>query len=201
MEIKRLTMRVSREDYINYLKEFSGKYTGIIINIVYFKLINNEYSEDYKIGINTLSNNLMFIYKLRCLDDSTLFIDEYNKYLTHPIIDDDKSKGNYLQSFSDAIDYTLFDDVRRIYKCITNYIANIFYFKIDIYASILNYVIDFIIDNKGNLELPKFIEGYDDLTYDPDNWNFYILQEEHDLPVLEKFDVDNSILDDCMKGD
>lgn len=201
MEIKRLTMRVSREDYINYLKEFSGKYTGIIINIVYFKLINNEYSEDYKIGINTLSNNLMFIYKLRCLDDSTLFIDEYNKYLTHPIIDDDKSIGNYLQSFSDAIDYTLFDDVRRIYKCITNYIANIFYFKIDIYASILNYVIDFIIDNKGNLELPKFIEGYDDLTYDPDNWNFYILQEEHDLPVLEKFDVDNSILDDCMKGD
>lgn len=201
MEIKRLTMRVSREDYINYLKEFSGKYTGIIINIVYFKLINNEYSEDYKIGINTLSNNLMFIYKLRCLDDSTLFIDEYNKYLTHPIIDDDKSIGNYLQSFSDAIDYTLFDDVRRMYKCITNYIANIFYFKIDIYASILNYVIDFIIDNKGNLELPKFIEGYDDLTYDPDNWNFYILQEEHDLPVLEKFDVDNSILDDCMKGD
>lgn len=194
-------MKVSREDYINYLKEISGEYTCNVILVSLIKLIEGGYNRDYLVGLSALAEKLSFISKLRIDEDSTLFIDEYKDYLKHLIIDSDENIVHwtllYLTYDLDCIDLV---SIRSIYNCLTNYLANLYYFKIEFEPSDLANVIDYIIINKGELEDPIFMEDdIHELALEPTNWDLLVPIGDGELSMFYYFNNDNEYINEYLE--
>lgn len=184
-------MKVSKKEYLNYLKDISDEYTKDIIKLSYLWITENKKDAFYVSGLASLSQMLMNLSRLRYRSKTLIPYGVFKRCLTSKIIDSDRLIEDILEDNFDGIKRKYFKDIRKIYECITNYVIITCSLNKTYFISIIAYLIDYVIQNKGDLPLPLFDENDNrhDFGLEPTNWEFYTPVGNYgDLPSIEMFD-------------
>lgn len=182
-------MKISNDEYTDYLLNISSEFSGTLIMIIGLKTKYKPNHPDYITGLACLCEKICFIQGLEVDDIGGIDVGEYLTRFTHG-----NKKIAYCLSkkgIEGNIDYL---DVRNKCNYVSYYITEVLHRKIYLAKQDIGYAIDYILSkdlSKKDFAIP-LIRG----SYIPANW--YDFKDYITLNPMDIFDIKDSPINDFL---